>query len=420
MLNSGGDDIRVLSGARAEPEHRVLVRPRLPALLHPRLRQHRLPPQRLAAGLAGLRRRRAGEPDPQGLPDVRPRPASRCCAGPQGTLFGRNTPAGVVKFDSVRAVAASARATSASARPLRHGQRSRARSTCRCGATGRCGYRRLSQHRDDWVDNDSRRPARASSRATTTTPRARRLLYEPARDFSALFNLHGRDLDGSARLFRANIIKPGTNDLVDGFDSRQVSHRRHERADLHTVGGSVRLSGASTRCTLHSITGYETVRVLQPRRRRRRLRRLVRAALRARASSRSRRKRPTRSATTSSSPRSSASSRAARGRSAGRPASTSSTRTYDIDAYSYDSLGGSVQTSYAAAEQKNKAWAVFGSVNYDLTPRSSCAAACATRTTRRTSATERTRRGDRHGRTAWPPAPERREGRAGTWPAPMR
>jgi iron complex outermembrane receptor protein len=27
---------------------------------------------------------------------------SKCCAGPQGSLFGRNTPAGVVKFDSVK------------------------------------------------------------------------------------------------------------------------------------------------------------------------------------------------------------------------------------------------------------------------------------------------------------------------------
>ena len=59
-------------GPRAQPEHRVLVRPRLPALLHPRLRQHRLPAQRLAAGVAGLRRRGAGKPDPEGLPGLRP------------------------------------------------------------------------------------------------------------------------------------------------------------------------------------------------------------------------------------------------------------------------------------------------------------------------------------------------------------
>jgi len=38
----------------AEPERRILERPYLPALLHPRLRQHRLQHLRLAAGLADL------------------------------------------------------------------------------------------------------------------------------------------------------------------------------------------------------------------------------------------------------------------------------------------------------------------------------------------------------------------------------
>ena len=48
-------------------------------------------------------------------------------------------------------------------------------------------------------------------------------LYKPDASFSALFNVHGRDLDGSSRLFRANIIKPGTNELVSGFDPSVIS-----------------------------------------------------------------------------------------------------------------------------------------------------------------------------------------------------
>ena len=59
-------------GPGAEPAARVLVRPRLPALLHPRPRQHRLRPQRLAAGLDGGRRCGAGEPGAQGLAALRP------------------------------------------------------------------------------------------------------------------------------------------------------------------------------------------------------------------------------------------------------------------------------------------------------------------------------------------------------------
>ena len=54
ILASGGDDIRFLSGAPAEPEYRVVLRPRFPALLYPRPRQHGLRPQRIATGFAGV------------------------------------------------------------------------------------------------------------------------------------------------------------------------------------------------------------------------------------------------------------------------------------------------------------------------------------------------------------------------------
>jgi hypothetical protein len=57
--------------AHPEPQRGVVVRSRLPALLHPRLRQRRLPPECVATRLADLRRCRAGKPDPQGLSDFR-------------------------------------------------------------------------------------------------------------------------------------------------------------------------------------------------------------------------------------------------------------------------------------------------------------------------------------------------------------
>jgi iron complex outermembrane receptor protein len=46
----------------------------------------------------------------------------------------------------------------------------------------------------------------------------------PIKNLSVLLGLHTRDLKGSARLFRANIIKPGSNDLVAGFDPSKVSY----------------------------------------------------------------------------------------------------------------------------------------------------------------------------------------------------
>ena len=64
----------------------------------------------------------------------------------------------------------------------------------------------------------------------------------------------------SATLFRANIIKKGTNDLVDGFDygsypSDGVNYQR-----LSTKGGNIRLKYNLDDITLHSITGYETLK----------------------------------------------------------------------------------------------------------------------------------------------------------------
>lgn len=38
------------------------------------------------------------------------------------------------------------------------------------------------------------------------------LLHTPDASFSALFNVHGRDLASSARVFRASSIKQGTNE----------------------------------------------------------------------------------------------------------------------------------------------------------------------------------------------------------------
>ncbi len=40
---------------------------------------------------------------------------------------------------------------------------------------------------------------------------------------------------------------------------------------------------------------------------------------------------------------------------------------YDTEFFSYDSLGGGVQNQYLRANQTNTAWALFGSINYDVT-----------------------------------------------------
>ncbi len=180
-------------------------------------------------------------------------------AGPQGTLFGRNTPGGVVKLDSVAPrIGATDGYASASFGTYRSSNVEAAKSVA-LGPQWAARVSLIYQHRDDWVDNTF--AAGPTTRAEGYDDRAARVqfLYRPTADFSALFNLHGRGLNGSARVFRANIIKKGTNDLVDGFEPDKFSTDGLNRQSIQSYGGSARLRWNLGDYALNSITGYETV-----------------------------------------------------------------------------------------------------------------------------------------------------------------
>ena len=177
-------------------------------------------------------------------------------AGPQGTLFGRNTPAGVVKIESVK--------------PSKATDGYFNISTGNYGTTGVEGAFNLplsgdwnarisaqSQHRDNWVKNDKS----ATKDLEGYDDRAIRLqaAYDGGGAFSALFGAHNRDLKGSARLFRANIIKKGTNDLVDDFDPAKISTDGLNEQNLTSTGYSTKLKWSLPDFNIYSITGYETV-----------------------------------------------------------------------------------------------------------------------------------------------------------------
>jgi len=177
--------------------------------------------------------------------------------GPQGTLFGRNSPAGVVKFDSVKPRQQQEAYLNLSAATYRTAALEGAVNVP-MNKDWAMRFSVQAQHRDDFVHNTFAGPT-ADFEGYDDNAARFQLLYEPGKDFSALFNIHARDLKGSARLFRANIIKPGTNDLVDGFDLKKVSFDGKNESRLKTDGGSIRLRWALNDFTLHSITGYESL-----------------------------------------------------------------------------------------------------------------------------------------------------------------
>src|SRR3546814_18201467 len=77
--------------------------------------------------------------------------------------------------------------------------------------------------------------------------------------FEALLNLHRRNMNGTARLFRANIIEPGSNELADGFDRDKVSNDGVNFSALETWGGSPRLRWDPARVNPDSNPGYQPV-----------------------------------------------------------------------------------------------------------------------------------------------------------------
>jgi iron complex outermembrane receptor protein len=179
--------------------------------------------------------------------------------GPQGTLFGRNTPAGVIKFNS----AAPTRELEGYVRAS-YGEYGTANvEGAVSGALGdnwSARFSILGQHRDDWVDNAFTGKKDQYEGYDELAARVQ-FLYDAGNDLTALFNMHVRSLDGTARMFRANIIEPGTNKLVSGFDPEVVYLDGTNEQELDSWGGSLRLRLDLGRVALHSVTGLESAEV---------------------------------------------------------------------------------------------------------------------------------------------------------------
>ncbi|HEX5378475.1 MAG TPA: TonB-dependent receptor [Phenylobacterium sp.] len=182
--------------------------------------------------------------------------------GPQGTLFGRNTPAGVLKFDSAKPTQAFGGYAQASyatydtvnlegavSGPLIDGVLS-----------GRLSA--LHQHRADWIDNAFTHRNNATGGYDETAFRGQ-LLFTPTEGFSALLNVHHLDLDGTPQIFRANIIRAGSNDFASTYDRETIAQDAEPRSaqKVQATGANLKITAALGETTLTSITGYEHVKV---------------------------------------------------------------------------------------------------------------------------------------------------------------
>ncbi|RYE67257.1 MAG: TonB-dependent receptor, partial [Oxalobacteraceae bacterium] len=76
---------------------------------------------------------------------------------------------------------------------------------------------------------------------------------------TGLLGFHQRQTNGSARLFRANLIKKGSNTFADGTDLDQIVTNAMNDQDLKTNGINLRLEWDLGGYKLSSITGYEHI-----------------------------------------------------------------------------------------------------------------------------------------------------------------
>jgi len=181
--------------------------------------------------------------------------------GPQGSLFGRNTPAGVIKLDSAKpsdrfggygsvewGTYNTVNAEAAVNVPLGNGFNARVSA--------------ILQRRDDWVHNTASTGVADKNLEGYRDLAGRFQLGYESGDFSALVNVHARDLDGSPRVFRAGLFRQGSNDFNTGFKKDEVALDGYTSQSMTQWGTNLHLDyhfeGVGT---LHSVTAYEHARV---------------------------------------------------------------------------------------------------------------------------------------------------------------
>lgn len=182
--------------------------------------------------------------------------------GPQGTLFGRNTPAGIIKLTSRR--------------PRFDAPQTRGHITygsfnffeAEVGSdapildqTLALRASALYRSRSGWVENQNPFLTDAPDLGGYEQLAGRlQLLYTPSDRFEALLTVKGHTLSSNtSRIFRANIIEPGTENFVDGFERDVVFHDGTGDQELDQWGTSLKLTYDAGEFSIVSITAYEVI-----------------------------------------------------------------------------------------------------------------------------------------------------------------
>ena len=179
--------------------------------------------------------------------------------GPQETLFGRNTPAGVLKFKSAKPESTfDAYVTGSYARfdtvQLEGALNIPLNDVVSLRLSG------LYQSRSDFFENQIGSDPNADAGGYDDLAYRAQLLLAPSDNFEWLLNVHDRELSGGQTSFQANAFLPGSNDPRPDFD-RTVTFADAQRfavLDTSTFGITSRADLELNAVTATYIFGWET------------------------------------------------------------------------------------------------------------------------------------------------------------------
>jgi iron complex outermembrane recepter protein len=177
--------------------------------------------------------------------------------GPQGTLFGRNTPAGIVKFDSVKPkneVGGYGR--------ISYGRFNAVNAQGAVNAPlidGKLALRLsgLYQHQNGYIDNITPSLTQRNRLEGYDEYAVRgQLLFTPDEDTDLLVTGQYRNLDGTARVFRANVFTRGQRGLNSNFNRYRVSTDGQNEQKIETYNLASRFSHDFGALSIVSVTSY--------------------------------------------------------------------------------------------------------------------------------------------------------------------
>jgi len=175
--------------------------------------------------------------------------------GPQGTLFGRNTPAGIVKFDSVKPDDGDLNGYARVSYGSFNAVNAQGAIGGRLGDGVSARLSLLYQRQDDWVDN-LRTPQEDDLEGYDEFAARLQLLFKPTDALDILVSGQLRTLDGTARVFRANVFERGQRGLRPGFERDEVSVDGQNEQEVNAYNIAATITYDFGPVSLISVTSY--------------------------------------------------------------------------------------------------------------------------------------------------------------------